>query len=91
MMQAADVVERLSTNVDIRPPATESQARELAPLKDNPEQLAEAWNEAVEVAESEGRQVTAPPDDGPACRDRTADVAGAEEGGEGEAGGSDGC
>jgi hypothetical protein len=33
---------------DILPPASERVARELAPLKDQPEKLHEAWKEAVE-------------------------------------------
>ena len=38
---------------------TESQARELAPLRDRPEVLREAWQEANHRAETAGRKVTA--------------------------------
>jgi hypothetical protein len=34
----------------LQAPTNEGQARELAPLKDQPEKLAEAWREAVETA-----------------------------------------
>jgi hypothetical protein len=62
MIDAAEVVETiLSTTVDeinseeepeeVPIPATESQARELAPLLDDPEKLREVWAEAVERTE----------------------------------------
>jgi len=51
-MDAADV----GTMVPVR---NERQAGELAPLRDEPEQLAEAWGEAQGRAEVEERPVTA--------------------------------
>jgi hypothetical protein len=47
-IEAAVVATTLSPIGDIPAPATESVARELAPLKDEPEQLSGAWRETVE-------------------------------------------
>ena len=47
MIEAAEVMALVSTNVDIAPPTNEAQARELAPLvKADPEAAREAWAEA---------------------------------------------
>jgi hypothetical protein len=46
MIQAAEVVEVVSPNGDS--PATESVARELAPLRSEPVNLREAWQEVIE-------------------------------------------
>src|SRR5690606_13645921 len=43
---AGIIEERVGTNVP-----NEAQARALAPLKDQPDQMAEAWSEAVEATE----------------------------------------
>ena len=43
----------------IVPVQNEAQARELAPLRDNPERLKEAWEEANARASAEGRAPTA--------------------------------
>src|SRR5574342_105099 len=49
MIDSARVVETIITPIGAEIiPATESQARELAPLLDQPEELREVWNEAVE-------------------------------------------
>jgi len=50
MIDAASVVEMISsTTVDeIIIPATESQARELAPLLDQPEELRDVWDETLQ-------------------------------------------
>lgn len=48
LIQAAQVVEAVPTIVGIPSPATESVARELVPLKEDPDVLSEAWAEAVE-------------------------------------------
>jgi hypothetical protein len=50
LINAARVVETITDAVasEIHIPATESQARELAPLLDDPEELREVWDEAVE-------------------------------------------
>lgn len=40
-------------------PANEAQARPLAPLRDDPEALASAWQAANEAAEAKGKAVTA--------------------------------
>lgn len=40
----------VSTIVEGSPPKSESVARELAPLREQPEKLREAWTEAVEVS-----------------------------------------
>lgn len=47
-ISAASVMETLSTDVDILPPAYEVQARQLSPLRNDPETLKQVWNEAVE-------------------------------------------
>lgn len=57
LMDASEAVRGLSTIVD-KLPATESQARPLTKL-DTAEERQEAWQEAVEEAEAEGRKVTA--------------------------------
>lgn len=54
---AAEVVRALGTNVPT--PANEGQARELAPLKDEPEAMTEAWQEAQVIATTKARPVTA--------------------------------
>lgn len=59
LMGAASVVRGLSPMGDTEPPANERQARELAPLRDDPERMAHAWRKASETAEAEGRNVTA--------------------------------
>lgn len=58
LIEGADAV---STVVDAGAPApsNEGQARELAPLKDDPEAMAEAMAEATAEAEAEGVKVTA--------------------------------
>ncbi len=56
LIDAAEVVENVSLGTQT-PPATERQARPLAPLI--PEQQREAWTEATQKAESESRPVTA--------------------------------
>lgn len=48
LIDAAEVAELMSPIGDI--PSSESVARELAPLKDDPEEMREAWAEAVEVS-----------------------------------------
>lgn len=48
MVQSAEVVGALSPNGDISEPRSEAVARELAPLRDEPEVMREAWTEAVE-------------------------------------------
>jgi hypothetical protein len=47
-MDGAKIAAGLSAVADIPAPASERVARELAPLKDEPEQLQEAWQETVE-------------------------------------------
>lgn len=59
MVDAAKIAAALSPIGDIEPPANESQVRELAPLRDDPERLAAAWRQANDTAEAEGRSVTA--------------------------------
>lgn len=57
LISSARVVELISNtkvseiNNDIPLPATERQTRELAPLLDDPDELREVWNEAVERTE----------------------------------------
>lgn len=46
-MRAAEVVRPLVDH-GLQPPTNERQARELAPLLSEPEQLREAWTEVVE-------------------------------------------
>lgn len=49
LMQASEIVGVLSEISDTVPlPARESHAAELAPLRDEPDELREAWSEAVE-------------------------------------------
>lgn len=55
LIAAAEV----STIVGTGGPATESQARELAPLREDPAGLQEAWARANEIAAGEDRRVTA--------------------------------
>jgi len=57
LMDAASVVENVRQGVQIAPPTCEKQARPLAKLPALDQ--AEAWTQAVEHAESEGRKVTA--------------------------------
>ena len=57
-MEAANVAATVSEISDTSP-VRESHAAELAPLRDEPDQLAEAWEEAQERAEAEERPVTA--------------------------------
>lgn len=58
LIGAAQVAGELQSVTNVTP-ANEGQARELAPLKDNVVQMADAWTEAREKAESEERPVTA--------------------------------
>lgn len=58
LIDAATVVEVVSTSVDTAPPATEAVARELAPLKRQPDRLVEVWEGAAQAAAEEGRPVT---------------------------------
>lgn len=46
LIEAAEVGSELSTTVDVRP-ATERVARELAPLREQPDQMREAWQETL--------------------------------------------
>jgi len=57
LMDAAQVAENVHERGQIEPPPSEWQARPLTKLP--PEQQADAWEEANERAESEGRNVTA--------------------------------
>jgi hypothetical protein len=50
LIQAAEVVEVVSSMDDIPAPASERVARELRTLRSEPERMAEAWSEAVTVA-----------------------------------------
>ena len=59
LIDAAQVTGLLSTTVDTPLPASESQARELAPLKDEPEAVAAVWQEVTEHAEETGEKITA--------------------------------
>lgn len=56
LISASEVAEMLPIG---NRPSNEAQARELASLKDQPEQMAEVWNEANDRAEAAGRKVTA--------------------------------
>lgn len=47
-IQSSSVVASLSAMADTPAPASERVARELAPLRDEPEVMREAWTEAVE-------------------------------------------
>lgn len=57
LMAAEEVRALLSPIGDT--PTNEAQARELAPLRDKPERMAEAWAEAQDTARENGRPVTA--------------------------------
>jgi phage N-6-adenine-methyltransferase len=48
LMEAAETVSALSEISDIAPPAREAHAAQLAPLREEPEQMREAWTETVE-------------------------------------------
>lgn len=50
LIDAAEVTASLSTIVDTPKPANEAQARPLAKLKAKPEEVAEAWGNAVEAS-----------------------------------------
>lgn len=57
LMDAAEVIKALSPTGDTIPfPATERQARELAPLRHEPEALREVWQE---VQQQHGENITA--------------------------------
>ena len=56
LIDAAQVADVVSTNVDTPAPQTESVARELAPLRSEPTELREAWTATVE---RHGEQPTA--------------------------------
>lgn len=49
LIDAALVVDAVSTNVDIAAPASESVARELAPLRGAPAVVAEVWERVTEA------------------------------------------
>ncbi len=53
VIAATEVVGILEAQVGTKVPKSETQARELAPLKAQPEKMAEAWEEAVK--ESDGK------------------------------------
>ena len=57
LVEASEVVGALGPIGPI--PANEGQARELAPLRDDPEAMAAAWQQANDTADAEGRNVTA--------------------------------
>lgn len=60
MMDAAEAVAAIGTTVpEVAPPANEAQARELAPLRDQPETMAAAWTAATEAAQADGTPITA--------------------------------
>lgn len=50
MIDAARVVDLVSTVVDTEPPKSERVVRELAPLRDDPERMRAVWSEANERA-----------------------------------------
>jgi len=58
LIAGAKVVEAL-TPIGVASPATETQARELAPLLNKPNVLVEAWMEVVAEAATKGVKVTA--------------------------------
>jgi hypothetical protein len=58
MIEASEVVSELSPIGD-KLPTSESQARELAPLRDDPEAMAEVMDEVTTEAEQTGTKVTA--------------------------------
>lgn len=57
LIEGAEVARLVSPNGDMPVPATEATARELAPLKDDPEVMREAWAEANE--RSDGKPTAA--------------------------------
>lgn len=60
LIDAAQVLEAMSPMGDIGDgPRSERQARELAPLKDRPEEMSAAWRSASEAAAAQSRAVTA--------------------------------
>jgi hypothetical protein len=59
LMAGAEVVRTLSTIVESPAPATESQARELVPLRDQPDVMVEVWKGVTAEAQAEGRTITA--------------------------------
>lgn len=59
LIDAATVVEVVSTTVDATAPATEAVARELAPLRQEPEQMVKVWETATSTAATLERPVTA--------------------------------
>ena len=59
MVDSAKIVAALCPMGHVEAPANERQVRELAPLRDDPERLAAAWQQANDTAEAEGRSVTA--------------------------------
>lgn len=59
MIEAAEVVQELSPIGDTPLPTTESQARELVPLRDDPEAMAAVMDAAFAAARAADRQVTA--------------------------------
>lgn len=50
LMDATEVVTQIGTTVPVTP-ANEAQARELAPLRDDPDEVRAAWAEAVEASD----------------------------------------
>jgi len=61
MLDSARVVETLTAHSPMGEPvpATERVARELAPLRDQPDVMAGAWHEAIGAAEADAKPVTA--------------------------------
>lgn len=57
-IEASSILEALPIG-NTEPPPPESQLRELAPLRDEPDNLREAWSEATERAEASGQKMTA--------------------------------
>lgn len=58
LMRSAEVAEMTRTTCSRFAP-TEAQARQLAPLRDDPEKVREVWQKANDVAQAEGRRLTA--------------------------------
>lgn len=58
LISAAEVVTNV-TSLDAPAPANEGQARALAPLRDDPEAMAEVMEQVTEVADAAGSKVTA--------------------------------
>ncbi len=54
LMDAADTVGELESGTTV--PISEAQVRPLTAIRDDPDQVREAWAEAVEEAASEGRE-----------------------------------